>query len=195
MPEYGIGRFQGLKTLSVNDILHDFIEILYVDNDKLYLSVENLETISRYGEENQNVALNKLCGVTWKMRKAKLKERIKLAAASALINTTAKRLTTQGHVLEPIHENYQKFCDNFPYITTADQESAIEEIMEDFKSGQPMDRLLCADVGFGKTEVALRAAAAATLGLETVQVAVIVPTTLLARQHYITFSERFKISP
>lgn len=192
--EYGIGRFQGLKTLSVNDIPHDFIEILYADNDKLYLPVENLETISRYGKENQSVALDKLGGVTWKMRKAKLKERIKLAA-SALINTAAKRLTTQGHVLEPIHENYQKFCDNFPYITTADQESAIEEIMEDFKSGQPMDRLLCADVGFGKTEVALRAAAAATLGLETVQVAVIVPTTLLARQHYITFSERFKNFP
>ncbi|CAK6537092.1 MAG: Transcription-repair coupling factor (superfamily II helicase) [Candidatus Midichloria mitochondrii] len=192
--EYGIGRFQGLKTLSVNNIPHDFIETLYAGSNKPYLPVENLETISRYGEEKQNVALDKLGGVAWQMRKAKLKERIKLAA-SALINTAAKRLTAQGHILESISENHQRFCDNFPYITTADQESAIEEIMEDFKSGQPMDRLLRADVGFGKTEVALRAAAAATLGLETVQVAVIVPTTLLARQHYITFSERFKNFP
>ncbi|MDJ1305615.1 MAG: hypothetical protein MRQ09_05220 [Candidatus Midichloria sp.] len=128
--------FQDLISIEIGDLL---VHTEYgIDNNKLYLPVENLETISRYGEENQNVALDKLGRVAWQMRKAKLKERIKLAA-SALINTAAKRLTAQGHILESISENYQKFCDNFPYITTADQESAIEEIMEDFKSGQPMD--------------------------------------------------------
>ncbi|WHQ46862.1 MAG: hypothetical protein MTP17_00470 [Candidatus Midichloria sp.] len=107
------------------------------------------------GEENQNVVLDKLGGVAWQAREVRLKERIKLVA-SALIKTAAKRLTAHGLILESISENYQS--DNFPYITTADQESAIEDIIEDFKSGQPMDRLLCTDVGFGKTKVALRAA-------------------------------------
>jgi len=189
--EYGIGRFQGLTTISIKEVPHDFIEILYADDDKLYLPVENLEVISRYGDENQQVALDKLGGVSWQSRKAKLKERIKIAA-EALIRTAAKRSTVSAIILEAIETSYQKFCDKFPYITTEDQEDAINDTIEDLRSGQPMDRLICADVGFGKTEVALRASAVATLNHEPVQVAVIVPTTLLARQHYETFLSRFK---
>ena len=193
--EYGIGRFQGLKNLVVNNVSHDFIEILYADNDKLYLPVENLEMILRYGEDTQqSVSLDKLGGVAWQSRKAKLKERIKLAA-KALLKTAAQRFTAIAPILEPIPEHYQKFCSSFPYITTPDQEIAINDVIEDLKSGKPMDRLLCADVGFGKTEIALRAAAIATLCIEKVQVAIIVPTTLLARQHYATFSQRFKNLP
>ena len=189
--EYGIGRFQGLKNLAINNTPHDFIEILYADEDKLYLPVENLEIIYRYGENTQGVSLDKLGSVAWQSRKAKFKEKIKLAA-TALLRTTAQRFSAIAPILEPIPDHYQKFCSSFPYVITPDQESAINDIIADLKSERPMDRLLCADVGFGKTEVALRAAAIATLGIEKVQVAIIVPTTLLARQHYTTFSQRFK---
>ena len=192
--EYGIGRFQGLKTIVVEKVAHDFVEIAYADGDKLYLPVENLEMISRYGEENGSVALDKLGTAGWQYRKAKLKERIKLAAES-LLKTAAERETAAGFILEPIQETYDQFLSRFPYITTEDQESAIQDVLEDLASGKPMDRLICADVGFGKTEVALRAACIATLGTNPVQVAVVVPTTLLARQHYKTFLDRFKELP
>lgn len=192
--QFGIGQFQGLKTINVQEHIRDFIEILYADNDKLYIPIENLDIISRYGSHDGNVALDKLGGLSWQSKKGKLEEKIK-DVADNLMKIAAEREITIATQLTPIAAIYQKFCDEFPYITTDDQEDAINIVIEDLQSGKPMDRLICADVGFGKTEVALRAACIATLGEEPVQVALIVPTTLLARQHYAVFCARFKDFP
>lgn len=191
--EHGIGKFVGLETLVVNNVKHDFVKILYADNDKLFLPVENLELITRYGG-GQDIALDKLGGVAWQLRKAKLKNKIKIAA-EALINIAAQRALTQVSPVVPYADLYQAFCDKFPYVETEDQLKAIEEVTDDLLSGKPMDRLICGDVGFGKTEVALRAAFIVAANPIPQQVALLVPTTLLARQHYRTFMERFQGFP
>ena len=189
--EHGIGRFEGLVTVTVSGAAHDCLKIIYADDDKLFLPVENIEMVSRFGLEEEGVRLDKLGGASWQARKAKLKQRIKIAA-EALLKTAAERMVRKGSVFEAPVGTYDDFCSRFPYVETEDQARAITEVLEDLHSGKPMDRLICGDVGFGKTEVALRAAfAVACNGKDKTQVAVICPTTLLARQHFRNFRERF----
>ena len=186
--EHGIGRFIGLKTIEAVGAPHDCLELQYAGGDKLYLPVENIELLSRYGSEDQEAQLDKLGGGAWQARKAKLKKRI-LEIADGLIKTAAERALKTAPVVETPEGVYDEFATRFPYEETDDQLTAIDSVFDDLSSGRPMDRLVCGDVGFGKTEVALRAAFIAAMSGR--QVAVVVPTTLLARQHYKTFAERF----
>ncbi len=186
--EHGIGRFIGLKTIEAVGAPHDCLELQYHGGDKLYLPVENIELLSRYGSEENDSALDKLGGGAWQARKAKLKKRI-LEIADGLIKTAAARALKTAPVVEAPEGVYDEFATRFPYEETDDQLTAIDAVFEDLSSGRPMDRLVCGDVGFGKTEVALRAAFVAAMTGR--QVAIVVPTTLLARQHYKTFAERF----
>ena len=190
--EHGIGRYLGLETLQVGGAAHDCIKIQYDGTDKLFVPVENLDVLTRFGSEQAGVALDKLGGVAWQSRKARLKQRIH-DMAEQLIKVAAARQVRQGDVLTPFEGLWDEFCARFPFAETDDQLRAIEDTLADLGSGRPMDRLICGDVGFGKTEVAMRAAfVAAMAGL---QVAVVVPTTLLARQHYRSIVERFKGLP
>ena len=186
--DHGIGRFVGLKTIEAAGAPHDCLEIHYAGNDRVYLPVENIELLSRYGSEGTEVALDKLGGVAWQARKARMKKRIR-DMAEALMKVAAARAMKSAPVLEPADGAYDEFAARFPFDETEDQDTAIHATLGDMASGQPMDRLICGDVGFGKTEVALRAAFVAALSGR--QVAVVVPTTLLSRQHFKTFSERF----
>jgi transcription-repair coupling factor (superfamily II helicase) len=190
--EHGIGRFVGLRTIEAAGAPHACLELLYADDAKLFLPVENIDLLSRYGGEGTEAQLDKLGGGAWQMRKAKLKKRL-LDMAGALIRVAAERLTRHAPVLSTPDGLYDEFAARFPYDETDDQMNAIEAVREDLGAGRPMDRLVCGDVGFGKTEVALRAAFVAAMN--GVQVAVVVPTTLLSRQHFKTFSERFRGLP
>ncbi len=195
--EHGIGRFEGLITLDVLGAQHDCLKIIYDGDDKLFLPVENIDLLSRYGSEEEGAKLDKLGSASWQSRKARLKERISIAAEE-LLRTAAARSVSIAPSLEPPQGLYDEFCARFPYAETEDQAKAIEDILIDIASGKPTDRLVCGDVGFGKTEVALRAAFVAACTTTTqgkVQVAIICPTTLLCRQHYHTFSERFSGLP
>ncbi len=186
--EHGIGRYEGLETLTVGGAAHDCLRISYVGNDRLYVPVENIDVLSRFGSEGAGVNLDRLGGVAWQARKAKLKQRIR-DMADQLIQIAAARQIKDAPALPPPEGLYDEFCARFSYAETDDQFRAIAETLDDLIKGRPMDRLICGDVGFGKTEVALRAAfVAAMTGM---QVAVVVPTTLLARQHFRTFSARF----
>lgn len=189
--EHGIGRFEDLITLEVNGARHDCLKLVYADNAKLFLPVVNMELISRFGSDGEGVQLDKLGAVNWQKRKAAMKKRIRLAAEQ-LLKIAARRATRQAPELVPDPASYAAFCARFPFNETEDQRRAIDEVLSDIAAGRPMDRLICGDVGFGKTEVALRAAFVAASGAEKVQVALIAPTTLLARQHYLNFKERFK---
>ncbi|HWJ71839.1 MAG TPA: transcription-repair coupling factor [Kaistia sp.] len=186
--DHGIGRFTGLKTITAAGAPRDCLEIIYAGGDRLYLPVENIELLSRYGSEETDASLDKLGGVAWQSRKAKLKKRIRDMAAQ-LIKVAAARAMRQGTVLAPPDGLYDEFAARFPYEETEDQLAAIEAVIADLSAGTPMDRLVCGDVGFGKTEVALRAAFVAVMSGK--QVAVVVPTTLLSRQHFKTFTARF----
>lgn len=189
---HGIGRFAGLETLEVHGKQHDMAKLLYDGGDRLFVPVENFDAISRYGGDAETAKLDKLGGVQWQERKARLKERIKLAA-DKLLKIAAERALKTAPKFMPDTGMYDEFVARFPYSETDDQLRSIEEVFADLASGKPMDRLICGDVGFGKTEVALRAAfMAASSGK---QVAVVGPTTLLVRQHFKTFSERFKGFP
>ena len=190
--EHGIGRFVGLRTIEAAGAPHACLELQYADEAKLFLPVENIDLLSRYGGEATEVQLDKLGGGAWQMRKAKLKKRL-LDMAGALIRIAAERMTRTAPVLTTQEGLYDEFAARFPYDETEDQETAIESVRSDLGAGRPMDRLVCGDVGFGKTEVALRAAFIAAMN--GIQVAVVVPTTLLARQHFKTFSERFRGLP
>lgn len=190
--DHGIGRFSSLKTIDVAGAPHDCVEILYSGGDKLFLPVENLDLLSRYGSEDTEVQLDRLGGGGWQARKAKLKSRIR-EMAHALIKIAAARLLHEAPKLSVPHNSYEEFAARFPYDETEDQLNSIDAVLDDLRSGRPMDRLLCGDVGFGKTEVALRAAYVSALSGK--QVAVVVPTTLLARQHFKTFFERFQGLP
>jgi transcription-repair coupling factor (superfamily II helicase) len=190
--DHGIGRFVGLQTIMAAGAPHDCLELHYAENAKLYLPVENIELLSRFGSEDAGVQLDRLGGAGWQTRKAKLKNRIR-EMAGELIKIAAARLLREAPRLAVAHGMYDEFCSGFPYDETEDQETAINAVLDDMGSGKPMDRLVCGDVGFGKTEVALRAAFIAAMSGK--QVAVIVPTTLLARQHYKTFAERFRGFP
>jgi transcription-repair coupling factor (superfamily II helicase) len=190
--EHGIGRFAGLQTLEVSGAPHDCLELRYANETKLFLPVENIELLSRYGSDQANVELDRLGGGGWQARKAKLKNRIR-EIAGELIKIAAARQLHEAPKLPVQSGLYDEFCARFPYEETEDQLSAIDASLKDLESGRPMDRLVCGDVGFGKTEVALRAAFA--VALDGKQVAVVVPTTLLARQHARTFTERFRGFP
>ena len=190
--EHGIGRYQGLETVDVSEAPHDCLSVAYEGGGKLLVPVENIDVLSRYGSESAGVALDRLGHPAWQARKAKLKERIR-DMADELIRIAALRQVRQADVLTPPEGAFDDFCARFPYTETEDQLSAIADVLDDLAKGQPMDRLVCGDVGFGKTEVALRAAFIAVMG--GAQVAVVVPTTLLARQHALTFSERFRGFP
>jgi len=185
--DHGIGRYEGLTQIPVGTSPHDCVALEYAGGDKLYVPVENIDVLSRYGSESDGVTLDKLGGEAWQRRKSKMKERIR-AIAGDLIKTAAERALRPGQVAEP-DTGYAAFVDRFPYEETEDQDVAIAEVIADLRDGKPMDRLVCGDVGFGKTEVALRAAFVAAMA--GMQVAVIAPTTLLARQHYTSFKERF----
>ena len=178
--EHGIGRFVGLTAIEAAGQPHDCLELHYAGGDKLYLPVENIELLSRYGSDEAGVQLDRLGGVAWQTRKARLKKRIR-DMAEKLIKVAALRELRQAPVLTPPDGLYDEFSARFPYEETEDQETSIEAVLGDLASGRPMDRLICGDVGFGKTEVALRASLIAVLAGK--QVAVVVPTTLLARQH------------
>ncbi len=186
--DHGVGRYEGLETLDVGGAPHDCLKMVYDGNDKLYVPVENIEVLSRYSAEDTPVTLDRLGGLGWQSRKARVKQRLK-DIAQQLMRTAAARATRQADVVQPPAGLYDEFAARFPYAETDDQTKAIEEVVADLASGRPMDRLVCGDVGFGKTEVALRAAFAVAMSGK--QVAVITPTTLLCRQHLKTFTARF----
>lgn len=191
--DHGIGRYEGLETLDINGAPHDCLLLTYDGGDRLYLPVENIELLSRYGSgDGAEAHLDKLGGRAWQSKKARLKQRLK-DMAEALIKVAATRELAQGQRMTAPAGAFQEFCDRFPFHETEDQARAIGQVEDDLGMGRPMDRLVCGDVGFGKTEVALRAAFIAAM--EGMQVAVIAPTTLLVRQHFRTFQERFKDFP
>lgn len=190
--EHGIGRFEGLETLQVAGAPHDCLKILYHGGDRLFVPVENIELLSRYGSADQEVQLDRLGGAGWQSRKAKVKQRIRELAAE-LIRVAAERATREAAPMRLPAGLYDEFAARFPHEETDDQLAAIEAVLADLASGHPMDRLLCGDVGFGKTEVALRAAF--VTALEGRQVAILAPTTLLVRQHFKVLSERFRGLP
>ncbi len=186
--DHGIGRYDGLETVTVNNAAHDCLRLLYDGGDKLFLPVENIDLLSRFGNETDGVSLDKLGSTSWQARKAKARNRIQDMAAG-LIRIAAERQMREAPLLAADDGAFAEFCARFPYTETEDQAKAISDVIEDFAAGKPMDRLICGDVGFGKTEVALRAAFVAAMA--GTQVAVVVPTTLLARQHFRAFSARF----
>ncbi|RUX02737.1 transcription-repair coupling factor, partial [Mesorhizobium sp. M8A.F.Ca.ET.023.01.1.1] len=190
--DHGIGRFIGLRTIEAVGAPHDCLEIHYAGDDRLFLPVENIELLSRYGSDTAEATLDKLGGGAWQSRKAKLKRRL-LDMAGQLIRIAAERQMRAAPALVPAEGLYDEFAARFPYEETDDQQTAIDSVRDDLGAGKPMDRLICGDVGFGKTEVALRAAFIAAM--EGFQVAVVVPTTLLSRQHFKTFSQRFSGLP
>tara|TARA_Y100001933_G_scaffold251339_4_gene288733 strand:+ start:29041 stop:32550 length:3510 start_codon:yes stop_codon:yes gene_type:complete len=190
--DHGIGRFERLQSIDVMGAPHDCLLLVYHGGDKLYLPVENIELLSRYGTDESDAQLDRLGGTGWQARKARLKERIREMAGELIRIAAARELKTAPKI-EPQAGSYDEFCARFPFTETDDQLQAIEAVLEDLARGRPMDRLVCGDVGFGKTEVALRTAFVAVMA--GYQAAVIVPTTLLARQHFKTFSERFNGLP
>ena len=188
--EHGVGRYLGIETITALGAPHACVMLEYAENAKLYLPVENIELLSRYGHEEG--LLDRLGGGAWQAKKAKLKERIK-EIADRLMRIAAERALRHAPILEAPHSIWEAFAARFPYQETDDQLAAIADVVADLEKGSPMDRLIVGDVGFGKTEVAMRAAFVAALS--GMQVAVICPTTLLARQHYRSFAERFRGFP
>ena len=189
--DHGIGQFLNVETLDVRGIAHDFLKILYDNNDKLYIPVENIELIKKYGSNEAQLA--RLGGVAWQRNKAKLKNRI-TEIAKQLLTIAAKRKLAVSTPIEFNTQEYDNFCRRFPYTETEDQLNTINDIKKDFDSGILMDRLICGDVGFGKTEVAIRAAfmIAKSTYEKPAQVAIVVPTTILCKQHYLRFLKRYK---
>lgn len=190
--EHGIGKFLGLENITAGGAPHDCLKILYANDAKLFVPVENIDVISRYGIEDDNIQLDTLGGMAWQAKKAKVKQKIR-DIAEKLIKIAAERHLKKADTFIPPQGMFDEFCARFPYNETDDQLNAITDVMADLGATIPMDRLVCGDVGFGKTEVALRAAFA--VAASGAQVALIVPTTLLARQHYLNFLERMKDFP
>jgi len=188
--DHGVGRYLGLEVITAAGAAHECLLLEYAESSKLYLPVENIELLSRFGHEVG--LLDRLGGGAWQAKKAKLKERIR-EMAERLIRVAAERALRTAPALTPPDGMWDQFLARFPYAETDDQLNAISDVIEDLGSGQPMDRLVCGDVGFGKTEVAIRAAFVAAMS--GVQVAIVAPTTLLARQHYKGFAERFRGFP
>ncbi len=190
--DHGIARFDGLQTIEVTGAPHDCLRLVYAGDDKLFLPVENIEVLSRYGSEEAGVQLDRLGGAAWQARRAKLKERVREMAAE-LIRIAAARSLKKSDPIPVPPGVFDEFCARFPFNETEDQERAIADVLADLSQGRPTDRLICGDVGFGKTEVALRAAF--TVAYDGKQVAVVTPTTLLCRQHFQVFKQRFQGFP
>ena len=188
--DHGVGRFHGLKVVTAAGAAHECLLLEYAEKSRLYLPVENIELLTRYGHEEG--LLDRLGGGAWQAKKAKLKERIR-EMADRLIRVAAERALRRAPIMSPPNGMWDAFSARFPYQETDDQLRAIEDVIADLDAGHPMDRLICGDVGFGKTEVAMRAAFVAAMSGR--QVAVIAPTTLLARQHAQSFLERFRGFP
>jgi len=188
--DHGVGRFKGMEVVTALGAAHECLLLEYAEDSKLYLPVENIELLSKYGHDTG--LLDKLGGGAWQAKKAKLKERIR-QIAERLIRVAAERELRTAPAMDPPEGLWDQFLARFPYVETDDQLAAIADVLEDLAAGKPMDRLICGDVGFGKTEVAIRAAFVAALS--GIQVAIIAPTTLLARQHYQNFAERFRGFP
>ncbi len=186
---YGVGRYVGLQTMDVAGYTGEFLVLEYADGDKLYVPVQALHLVSRYtGAPAETAPLHKLGGEQWQKARRKAAQRIRDVAAE-LLDLYSRRAAREGTCMQASEADYRAFQAGFRFEETADQAAAIEQVLLDLKSGKPMDRVICGDVGFGKTEVALRAAFVAVQAGK--QVAVLVPTTLLAQQHYTTFSDRF----
>jgi transcription-repair coupling factor (superfamily II helicase) len=191
--EHGIGRYEGLVKLKVERSVNDYLKIEYRDGDKLYVPVERMTLVQKYmGVEDAAPVLDKMGGITWERVKDKVKRSTEKIAGE-LLKLYAARRVQKGHAFGTIETHFSDFEDGFPFEETPDQRKAIEDVLNDMRQVLPMDRLVCGDVGYGKTEVALRAAFMAVS--EAKQVAVLVPTTVLAEQHYATFKERFKRYP
>jgi transcription-repair coupling factor (superfamily II helicase) len=187
--DYGVGRYLGLTTMEAGGMPAEFLVLEYAGGDKLYVPVQALERISRYtGAPAESAPLHRLGGDQWSKARARAAARIRDAAAE-LLDVYARRAARQGHAFPLDEAQLRAFESGFPFEETVDQASAIAAVLDDLRSPRPMDRVICGDVGFGKTEVALRAAFVAVQGGK--QVAVLVPTTLLAQQHYETFADRF----
>ena len=187
--EFGIGRYHGLVRLNLNGALSDFLLITYRDDDKLYLPVTRINQVQRYsGADGHRPRLDKLGGQSWSKTRARVKRAI-LSMAQELLSIYARRALSQAPVMAAPDALYREFEARFPFDETPDQAKAIEDCLRDLQRGQPMDRLVCGDVGYGKTEVALRASMLTVLS--GYQGAVLTPTTVLAQQHFLTFSERF----
>ena len=190
--EHGIGKFEGLETLDIGGARHDCVKLIYDGGDKLFVPVENIEVLSRYGDADSVATLDKLGGAGWQARRAKVKKNL-LEMAGKLIDIAAARALQTADKFGVDNGVYNDFAARFPYSETEDQLSSISAVLDDLNSGKPMDRLVCGDVGFGKTEVAIRAAY--VTAMDGGQVAIIAPTTLLARQHFENFSSRFAGTP
>jgi transcription-repair coupling factor (superfamily II helicase) len=187
--QHGIGRYLGLVTMDLGEGATEFLALEYDGGDKLYVPVSQLQAIGRYsGATPEAAPLHKLGSGQWDKAKRRAAEQVRDTAAE-LLNLYAQRAARQGHAFTLKPHDYEAFADGFPFEETRDQAAAIEAVIADLTTGKPMDRLICGDVGFGKTEVALRAAFVAVL--DGAQVAVLVPTTLLAEQHFQNFSDRF----
>jgi len=186
--DHGIGKYLGLEPVPVGKSQHDCVCLEYRGGDKLYIPVENIDVLSRFGSSEEGAMLDRLGGEAWQKRRAQLKERIREIAGELML-VAAQRALKKAPVLEVEDSSYNQFVDRFPWEETDDQDAAIDDVLKDLAEGKPMDRLVCGDVGFGKTEVALRASFVAAMASQ--QVAVVAPTTLLARQHYQGFAERF----
>jgi transcription-repair coupling factor (superfamily II helicase) len=187
---HGVGRYRGMVTLTVGGITADFLHLEYAGTDKIYLPVDKLNLLQRYsggGEGTANPSLDKLGGSAWEKKKSQVKAAVK-EMADKLLKLQAQRALAHIHTYDPPGDDYFKFEAEFPYEETADQIKAIQEVNQDLEGAKAMDRLVCGDVGFGKTEVALRAAF--RVASEGLQVLVLVPTTILCYQHYRTFSDR-----
>ena len=190
--EHGIGRYEGLVIIDSSGGQHDCLQLIYAGGDRLYLPVENIEMLSRYGSAGTDAQLDRLGGAAWQARVARIKGRVRIMAEQ-LIKIAAQRETARAETLVAPTGSFTEFCARFGFVETDDQMGAIEDVMNDLAAGRASDRLICGDVGFGKTEVALRAAfIAAMCGY---QVALVAPTTLLARQHGKLFQERFSGFP
>lgn len=191
--DHGVGRYRGLETIQVDGQVDEFLMLEYANEAKLYVPVSSLQLISRYSGTDESLApLHKLGTEKWSAAKQKALEKIRDTAAE-LLEVYAKREAKQGYASTKPDQSYRAFCAEFPFEETADQANAIDAVIKDMTSPQPMDRLVCGDVGFGKTEVAMRAAFIATYSGK--QVAVLVPTTLLAQQHFESFQDRFADTP
>ncbi len=187
--KHGIAVFNGIETISVESIKHDFLCLVYKDNDKLFVPVENINLVSRYGDNDAYVELDKLGSVAWANKKEKVRQKL-LVVSQGLLRIAALRKTHKIEAIEIDWDKYDEFCKKFPYLETNDQASAIDDVQKDLQNTIPMDRLVCGDVGFGKTEVALRAAFIVAASGQ--QVVILAPTTILVGQHYQTFMERFE---
>lgn len=189
--DYGIGSYAGLVTLQIQNANHDCVCLIYADGDKLYVPVENLDILSFYANKFSPTHVDKLGSSAWQARKARAQEKIK-EMAEKLAKIAAQRQLVEADPYFP-PTSFEEFCNRFPYPETEDQARTIQEVLDDLAKETPMDRLVCGDVGFGKTEIALRAAF--VVASQGAQVAILAPTTILARQHHETFQRRFKDFP